>query len=66
MRAMPSPVESTVLEQMTGKNVIASVVVDPALIAGVSVEIEGRVYDGSVQTQLAHLTRSMAREVTPG
>lgn len=55
-----------VLEQMTGKNVIASVVVDPALIAGVSVEIEGRVYDGSVQTQLAHLTRSMAREVTPG
>jgi F-type H+-transporting ATPase subunit delta len=56
----------SVLEQMTGKKVIASVVVDPTLIAGVSVEIEGRVYDGSAQTQLAHLTRSMAREVTPG
>lgn len=55
-----------VLEQTSGKKVLASVVVDPTLIAGVSVEIEGRVYDGSARTQLAHLTRSMAREVTPG
>lgn len=55
-----------VLEQMSGKKVLASVVVDPTLIAGVSVEIEGRVYDGSARTQLAHLARSMAREVTPG
>lgn len=52
-----------VLEQMSGKKVLASVVVDPTLIAGVSVEIEGRVYDGSAQTQLEHLARSMAREV---
>lgn len=56
----------SVLEQMTGKKVLASVVVDPTLIAGVSVEIEGRVYDGSAHTQLAHLARSMAREVSPG
>jgi F-type H+-transporting ATPase subunit delta len=56
----------TVLEQMSGKKVLASVVVDPALIAGVSVEIEGRVYDGSARTQLAHLAHSMAREVSPG
>jgi F-type H+-transporting ATPase subunit delta len=55
-----------VLEQMSGKKVLASVVVDPTLIAGVSVEIEGRVYDGSARTQLAYLARSMAREVTPG
>lgn len=55
-----------VLEQLSGKRVLASVVVDPALIAGVSVEIEGRVYDGSAHTQLAHLARSMAREVSPG
>lgn len=55
-----------VLEQIAGKKVLASVVVDPALIAGVSVEIEGRVYDGSAHTQLAHLARSMAREVSPG
>jgi len=55
-----------VLEQMAGRKVIASVVVDPTLIAGISVEIEGRVYDGSAQTQLAHLARSIAREVSPG
>lgn len=55
-----------VLEQMSGKKVLASVEVDPSLIAGVSVEIEGRVYDGSAHTQLAHLARSMAREVSPG
>jgi F-type H+-transporting ATPase subunit delta len=55
-----------VLEQMSGKKVLASVEVDPTLIAGVTVEIEGRVYDGSAYTQLAHLARSMAREVSPG
>ena len=56
----------TVLEQVSKKKVLASVVVDPTLIAGVSVEIEGRVFDGSARTQLTHLARSMAREVTPG
>lgn len=55
-----------VLEEISKKKVVASVVVDPALIAGVSVEIEGRVYDGSALTQITHLTRSLAREVTPG
>lgn len=56
----------TVLEQVSKKKVLASVVVDPTLIAGVSVEIEGRVFDGSARTQLTHLARSMAREVSPG
>lgn len=54
-----------VLEQMCGKRVLASAVVDRTLIAGVAVEIEGRVYDGSARTQLAHLARSMAREESP-
>jgi F-type H+-transporting ATPase subunit delta len=56
----------SVLEQISKKKVLVSVVLDPTLIAGVSVEIEGRVYDGSAQTQLTHLARSMAREVSPG
>ena len=56
----------SVLEQISKKKVIVSVVLDPTLIAGVSVEIEGRVYDGSAHTQLTHLARSMAREVSPG
>ena len=55
-----------VLEQISKKKVLVSVVVDPTLIAGVSVEIEGRVFDGSARTQLTHLARSMAREVSPG
>ncbi len=56
----------SVLERITGKKVLVSVEVDPTLIAGVAVEIEGRVYDGSARTQLTHLARSMAREASPG
>lgn len=53
-----------VLEQIAKKRVLVSVDVDPSLIAGVAVEIEGRIYDGSVRTQLRHLTGKMAREVS--
>jgi F-type H+-transporting ATPase subunit delta len=56
----------SVLERISERKVLVSVEVDPTLIAGVSVEIEGRVYDGSARTQLTHLARSMAREVSPG
>jgi len=45
---------------MTGKQVIAEVAVDPTLLAGVIVETEGRVYDGSLRTQLAKLRQQMA------
>ena len=44
----------------TGKEVIATVAVQPELIAGVVVEVEGRVYDGSLRTQLGKLQRQMA------
>ncbi|MFT4570951.1 MAG: F-type H+-transporting ATPase subunit delta [Hyphomicrobiaceae bacterium] len=42
------------------REVIADVVVDDSLIGGIQVEIEGRVYDGSVRTQLARLESRMA------
>jgi F-type H+-transporting ATPase subunit delta len=45
---------------ITGKRALASVEVDPELIAGVIVEVDGRVYDGSLRTQLAKLHRQMA------
>ena len=45
---------------VTGKQVIAQVEVDPELIAGAIVEVEGRVYDGSLRTQLHKLERQMA------
>lgn len=51
---------SRVFGAMTGKQVVAEVRVDPSLIAGVVVEIEGKVYDGSLQTQLRKLEQHMA------
>jgi len=72
VRAATQPSEASldeiraVLEQVSKKKVLVTVDVDPTLIAGVSVEIEGRVYDGSARTQLTHLARSMAREASPG
>jgi F-type H+-transporting ATPase subunit delta len=46
---------------LTGKSeVIASMQVDPDLIAGVVLDVGGTVYDGSVETQLARLAKSMA------
>lgn len=46
--------------KVTGQRVMPSVVVEEDLIAGVVVEVEGRVYDGSVRTQLERLQRRMA------
>jgi len=45
---------------ITGKQVIADVSVDPDLLAGAVVEVDGRVYDGSLRTQLAKLRQQMA------
>lgn len=42
----------TVLQQATGKQVIVDQDEDPAIIGGVITRIEGRIYDGSVKTQL--------------
>jgi len=47
-------------ETITGRRVIDTVEVDADLLGGVTVEAEGRVYDGSVRTQLARLERDMA------
>ena len=46
-------------EQATGKKVLAETVIDPDLLGGVIVEIEGRVYDGSVQTQLVAMQKAL-------
>ncbi len=49
-----------VFGQLTGKQVLAEVTVDPELLAGTIVEIDGRVYDGSLRTQLGKLRQHMA------
>jgi F-type H+-transporting ATPase subunit delta len=62
-----APVSGDVLEDVvrvfsgiTGKRVVPQVHVDPDLIAGMIVEVEGRVYDGTLRTQLGKLHQQMA------
>jgi F-type H+-transporting ATPase subunit delta len=49
-----------VFGELTGKQVIAETAVDPELLAGAIVAVDGRVYDGSLRTQLAKLRQQMA------
>lgn len=49
-----------VLERKTGRTVLADRRVDPELLAGVVVAIEGTVYDGSLRTQLQRLAATIA------
>jgi F-type H+-transporting ATPase subunit delta len=46
--------------KITGKQVIPTVAIDPELLGGVVVEAAGKVYDGSVRTQLARLAKTLA------
>jgi F-type H+-transporting ATPase subunit delta len=46
--------------KLAGREVVPEVVTDPELLGGVVVELEGRVYDGSVRTRLARLAAKMA------
>jgi F-type H+-transporting ATPase subunit delta len=46
--------------RLTGKEVIPGEVVDANLLGGVVVEVEGKVYDGSVRSQLERLERQLA------
>ena len=57
---------ATALEAQHGKKILLSVEVDPSLVAGITVEIEGKTYDGSARTQLAHVARSMSRQGPTG
>lgn len=58
--AMPLPQEQLqeiveLFQRKTGKTVIAHTATDPALLGGLVVEIEGKVFDASVANQLAIL-----------
>jgi F-type H+-transporting ATPase subunit delta len=43
----------------TGGTVLPELEVDPDLLGGIEVEVQGRVFDGSVRTRLRRLARSM-------
>jgi F-type H+-transporting ATPase subunit delta len=49
------------LSAISGKEVVLHQETDPALIGGLLVELEGRVYDGSVRSQLEDMKRRVAR-----
>ena len=52
-------------EHKLGRSVIAEAQVDPQLLGGVVVDIEGTVYDGSVRTQLQTLATRIAGGRSP-
>lgn len=49
-----------VFGELTGRKVIATVDVVPSLIAGMIVEVEGRVYDGSLRSELDKIHERMS------
>jgi F-type H+-transporting ATPase subunit delta len=51
---------SRALEHRLGKQVLADSQVDAALLGGVVVEVQGRVFDGSVRAGLERLKRSIS------
>jgi len=50
------------LSKAHGLEVLLNTETDASLVGGLTVEIEGRVYDGSVRTQLVELARALTRE----
>ncbi|HYY25664.1 MAG TPA: ATP synthase F1 subunit delta [Candidatus Udaeobacter sp.] len=64
-----SPLEPAMLDRLSqmlrgisGKEVVLEQETDPALIGGVLIELEGKIYDGSVRTQLEKMKQRIARE----
>ncbi len=49
------------LEKQTGKKVAVTVSVDAGLIGGLQTEIGGRLFDGSVKTQLKRIEESLTK-----
>jgi F-type H+-transporting ATPase subunit delta len=49
------------LKGMSGKDVVMKQEVDPSLLGGMMVELEGKVYDGSIRTQLDKMKQRIAR-----
>jgi len=49
------------LHAISGKEVILQQVVEPDLLGGLQVELEGKIYDGSVRTQLEKMKQRIAR-----
>ena len=51
------------LEEMSGKKVILNVRTDPQILGGIRVEMEGKLYDGTVRGRLSDLRRRLDETV---
>ncbi len=51
------------LEEMSGKEVILHVRTDPQVLGGIRVEMEGKLYDGTVRGRLSDLRRKLDETV---
>lgn len=51
---------TAVFSSLVGRQVVPELAIDNSLIGGVVVEVEGRVFDGSVRTSLQRLSERMA------
>lgn len=60
-RAMLERLRAT-LHAISGKEVVLHEETEPALIGGVLVELEGKIYDGTVRMQLEKMKQRIARE----
>lgn len=49
------------LHGISGKDVVLQQETDPGLLGGLLVELEGKVYDGSIRTQLENMKQRIAR-----
>ena len=49
------------LQTISGKEVILQQIVDSDLLGGLQVELEGKIYDGSLRTQLEKMKQRIAR-----
>ncbi|MFQ5902605.1 MAG: ATP synthase F1 subunit delta, partial [Candidatus Binatia bacterium] len=50
-----------VLQRISGKRVVLHQETDPGLIGGVLIQLEGKIYDGSVRTQLERMKERIGR-----
>jgi len=51
------------LSDMIGKKVILEPIVDPSIIGGIVVRVDGKVLDGSIRSKLAALKRELGKEM---
>ena len=54
---------TVLLETMSGKTVVMELKTDPSVLAGVRVELDGKLFDGTVKGRLAELSRRISNTV---